>query len=157
MAFRFTHWKWFYTYAKDNKDLEQQLIESKDPILKRYVIYVRGFEQFAEGITGQRHWGKLLVLEGQGWESRPAAWEWMKRTDNKSYRRKGRKDEGYGSVGAAYVKYHIMRLDKYFKYISSDKAWYEKATCQIPDYATCVDNQGHVWHAPVEFEEKKEA
>ena len=121
----------------DNKTL-QNLLDTKDASLKKYVVWRRGFNQYAPGITGCRHWGYLYVLGGEGWNNRLEAKEWMKKTDHKNCKKKGGKDEGYGRVGCLIDEYKIMRFDNYIKYVLSDDSWYERSTYQIPYRATQV-------------------
>ena len=136
-GFRFKNGKWFYTYTKDGKNLWTQLTESNDPILKRYVIYLRGFHQYAAGITGARHWSILFAGDGSGWRTSTEARDWMKANHKRNYSRKS-KDPVYG-VGAEYENYKVLRLDRYIQFITGKNSWYEKATCQIPNYATTTE------------------
>lgn len=144
MAFRFEKNKWFYTYINEDengtrKDLWEQLVESKDPILKRYVIFYHGWHQYAEGITGCRHSGALYILDGegtQGWASRPEAYQWMKEHGWRNRHHKS--SDVYYGVGGYADNYRIMRLDKYIKMVTGGKDWYLNQTCSEPNYASLV-------------------
>lgn len=124
----------------------QNLLDTKDASLKKYVVWRVGFNQYAPGITGSRSWGTVYVFEGEGWNSRPEAWEWMKKTNHKNYTRRG-KDEGYGEVGLFYERYRVMRFDKYIKYALNDDAnWYDRTTGRLPYQATSVNNSSINFH-----------
>lgn len=143
MAFRFEKNKWFYTYMERDengtvKDLWQKLVEAKDPILKKYVIFKWGFDHYADGICGCTHFGALLVRDNygvQGWNSRPEAYEWMKKNHLRNVSRKAINEYGRGAYAETY---RIMRLDKYIKHIAGGKDWYLRETCSEPNYATLV-------------------
>lgn len=113
----------------------QELLESKEPILKKYVVWVKGFDYYAGGVTGVHRWTHFKVLNGTGWNSRQEAWEWCKRSGNKPFCVHSNDPTGRGAK-AQDVK--IMRLDKFIKYILSDECWYEKQTYTLPDSAELV-------------------
>lgn len=125
----------------------QNLLDTKDASLKKYVVWRVGFNQYAPGITGCRYWGYLYAFDGEGWNSRPEAWEWMKKTNHKNYVRKGGVDEGYGRVGRLVDEYRIMRFDKYIKYaLDTDNNWYDRTTGRLPYLATSVNNSSVNFH-----------
>jgi len=102
---------------------------------KKYVVWVKGFDYYAGGITGVHRWCSLKVLNGIGWDSRQEAWDWCKKSGIKPYKVSSK--DPYGK-GAKCQEVKIMRLDKFFKYINSEKSWYEKETYTIPTEAELV-------------------
>lgn len=65
----------------------------------RYVIDTRYFYQFATGVTGETR-TRTIFTTPEGFKTKKEARDFMKSIGLKPYRRKGRKDYGYGSVGA---------------------------------------------------------
>lgn len=110
-------------------------ISDLDATSKKYIVWVKGFDYYAGGITGVHRWSYLRLLNGIGWDSRQEAWEWCKKKGIKPYSVSSK--DPYGK-GAKCQEVKIMRLNKLFKYINSEESWYEKSTYTIPVEATVV-------------------
>ena len=65
----------------------------------RYVIDVKYFHQYAEGITGQTFNRRIYAIP-DGFRTKAEARQFAKLHDLKSYKKKGRGNRGYGDVGA---------------------------------------------------------
>lgn len=105
--------------------------------LKKYVIWVSGFNYYAGGITGVTRWSYLKIRNKEGWDSRPEAWEYCKKQGIKQYSKPAQDPYGKGNKAQSV---RIMRLDKFIKYIQDpEKSWYERQTYTIPDCADVVE------------------
>lgn len=78
--------------------------------MSSYCIYVKYFNQYAEGITGaNRNSWMLLDDDGNGWHYKKDAQAAAAASGIKAYRERG-KDNGYGEVGAKSLEVKYMRV-----------------------------------------------
>lgn len=94
----------------------------------RYVIDTRYFYQFATGVTGETR-TRTIFTTPEGFKTKKEAREFMKSIGLKPYRRKGRKDYGYGSVGAESLRVDIIPAElikeSRYDWISSTQVYKE--------------------------------
>ena len=98
--------------------------EEWNEIKGKYFISQRGWRQYAEGITGINHWNYIWLNDNCNFfDTKEEAKAFCERNDIKSYYRKGRRDEGYGSIGERSQEVKILKLtenklNKYFAFNS---------------------------------------
>ena len=98
--------------------------EEWNEIKDKYFISQRGWRQYAEGITGIKHWNYIWLNDNCNFfNTKEEAKAFCERNDIKSYYRKGRRDEGYGSIGERSQEVKILKLtenklNKYFAFNS---------------------------------------
>lgn len=99
------------------------LAEEWNEIKGKYFVSVRGWRKYAEGITGINHWNYIWLNDNCSFfDTREEAKAFCERNDIKSYYRKGRRDEGYGSIGERSQEVKILKLteNKLNKYFAFD-------------------------------------
>lgn len=85
--------------------------EEWNEIKGKYFVSQRGWRQYAEGITGQSYWNYIWLNDNCNFfNTREEAKAFCERNDIKSYYRKGRRDEGYGSIGERSQEVKILKL-----------------------------------------------
>jgi len=87
-----------------NKEISQ-LTESA---AKKYFVLVKYFHQYAEGVTGANRNLSIMTNGGSGFNSKGEAQAAYKAKGFKDV--KGKKDEGYGHVGATQYPYLYFRF-----------------------------------------------
>lgn len=98
--------------------------EEWNEIKGKYFVCMKGWEQYAEGITGTTHWNYIWLNDNCGFfDTKEEAKAFCERNDIKSYHRKGRRNEGYGSLGERSQEVKILKLtenklNKYFAFNS---------------------------------------
>lgn len=98
--------------------------EEWNEIKGKYFVSQRGWRQYAEGITGQSYWNDIWLNDNCSlFDTKEEAKAFCERNNIKSYYRKGRRDEGYGSIGERFQEVKILKLtenklNKYFAFNS---------------------------------------
>lgn len=87
---------------------------------KGYVIVTEYFHQYALGITGINRYNKIITNKGLPFRFKKDAQEFIKSKGINSYRKKGEKNVGYGSLNAESLDVYIIKTseigDKYRYY-----------------------------------------
>lgn len=105
---------------KDKILLEEEWNEIKG----KYFVSQKGWRQYAEGITGIKHWNYIWLNDNCSFfDTKEEAKAFCERNNIKSFYRKGRRDEGYGSIGEMSQEVKILKLtgnklNKYFAFNS---------------------------------------
>lgn len=97
--------------------------EEWNEIKDKYFVSQRGWKQDAEGITGQSYWNYIWLNDNCSFfDTKEEAKAFCERNNIKSYYRKGRRDEGYGSIGERSQEVKILKLteNKLNKYFAFD-------------------------------------
>lgn len=98
--------------------------EEWNEIKGKYFISQKGWDQYAEGITGIRYWNYIWLNDNCGFfDTKEEAKAFCEKNNIKSYHRKGGKNIGYGSVGERSQEVKILKLtenklNKYFAFNS---------------------------------------
>lgn len=97
-------------------------VEEWNEIKGKYFICMKGWNQYALGITGITHWNYIWLNDNCGFfDTKEEAKAFCERNNIKSFHIKGSRDEGYGSVGTRSQKVKILKLtenklNEYFAY-----------------------------------------
>lgn len=92
--------------------------EEWNEIKGKYFVSQRGWRQYAEGITGQSYWNYIWLNDNCNFfNTREEAKAFCEKNNIKSYYRKGRRDEGYGSIGERSQEVKILKLTENKLYI----------------------------------------
>lgn len=97
--------------------------EEWNEIKGKYFVSQRGWRRYAEGVTGVKYWNYIwLNGDCSFFDTREEAKAFCERNNIKSYYRKGRRDEGYGSIGERSQEVKILKLteNKLNKYFAFD-------------------------------------
>lgn len=95
--------------ARDGKMISSAALSQMDP--KEYCIYYYRFEQYAHGATGADRDARIYVKnENSGWATSAEARAAASSMGLKNYTKKGKKDEGYGSIGAEQATVKIVKV-----------------------------------------------
>ena len=85
--------------------------EEWNEIKGKYFVCMKGWEQYAEGITGITHWNYIWLNDNCGFfDTKEEAKAFCERNNIKSFHIKGSRDDGYGSVGTRSQKVKILKL-----------------------------------------------
>lgn len=97
--------------------------EEWNEIKGKYFISQKGWDQYAEGITGVNYWNYIWLNDNCSFfDTKEEAKAFCERNNIKSYYRKGSRNEGYGSIGERSQEVKILKLteNKLNKYFAFD-------------------------------------
>ena len=103
----------------------QEAVKQDKNINKLYLIAAYGFCQYAEGITGITYTQLAFkTSDGSFFTSREQASEAKIKYNLKSFKVKGRKNEGYGSVGQEVTTVKIMSIKTFLAEVEEHKGFW---------------------------------
>lgn len=98
--------------------------EEWNEIKGKYFVCMKGWNQYALGITGITRWNYIWLNDNCSFfDTKEETKAFCERNNIKSFYRKGRRDEGYGSIGERSQEVKILKLtenklNKYFAFNS---------------------------------------
>lgn len=98
--------------TKTQNQKDERMTIAKLNKMNGYVVVTEYFHQYAIGVNGANRTNKIITDNGQTFSLKRDAREYAKNEGLKSESKKGKPDEGYGSVGAKSFKVSFVKASE---------------------------------------------